>query len=76
MEERLMELLKQLKGKNFVKDNNLMTDGYIDSLDILEYVKLIESEYKIKVPIEKIDMYHFNSLQSIKQVVMECKQND
>ncbi len=71
-----MELLNQVKGKNFDKQDNLMTDGYIDSLDLVEYVKLIEEEYKIKVPIEKIDMYHFNSLQSIKRVVMECVQND
>ena len=75
MENELLELLRELKGKDFDKVSNLTTDGYIDSLDMVQYVNLIEDYYNICLPLERIDLYTFNSIESIMALVEECMNN-
>ncbi len=62
---RIKKILKSIKGEWFDEEKNLLTDGYINSFEILMIVKEIEKEFSIKVPIESIELDIFNNIEDI-----------
>lgn len=54
-------------------DNFLVTDGKIDSLDIINLVTEIENKYKIKLNFADIISTNFESFESIKELVCKNK---
>ena len=61
----MFAILKIVKGDYFDIEDNLITDGHINSLDFLELMVEIEKKYGIKLPIKDIDLNAFNSVDGI-----------
>ncbi len=73
IEKKLIEILKTLIKKkiNYKKEKKLISNGYLDSFSILMLISKLESEFKIKMKLEKININNFNSLDQIKKVIKD-----
>ncbi|MFC2169925.1 acyl carrier protein [Acidobacteriota bacterium] len=59
----------------FLKDeDNIFEQGFVDSLFALQLVSFIESEFKIELNNEDLDITNFNSIQNLTALV-ESKKN-
>jgi D-alanine--poly(phosphoribitol) ligase subunit 2 len=64
--EKLIQLLKQIKPDvDFEKENNLIDDEILTSLDIVSLVASIDSEFDVEIPINEIIPENFNNIKSI-----------
>ncbi len=70
-EEQIVEVLKIVKGPSFAEMTDLITGGYISSFDLIKLVSEIEKNFKIKIPLEKIELDAFNSVDSIGNLIDE-----
>ena len=73
IEKKLIEILKKIIKKkiNYKKEKKLISNGYLDSFSILMLISKLESEFKIKMKLEKININNFNSLDQIKKVIKD-----
>ena len=73
IEKKLIGILKTLIKKkiNYKKEKKLISNGYLDSFSILMLISKLESEFKIKMKLEKININNFNSLDQIKKVIKD-----
>ena len=68
-ELRIFECLKRIKGSTFDETDNLITDGWMDSFDLLKLINAIEEEFGIKISMENIDPNSFNSVDRIEELL-------
>ncbi len=73
MREKIIESIKNVKGNNFGYTENLVTDGWLSSFDLLFIIHELEEEFKISIPPEKITPEDFDSLAHIENLVKELK---
>ncbi|TEY07126.1 acyl carrier protein [Campylobacter sp. US25a] len=71
-----MQEIKQLFneiGKNDITEfhNDLVFGGFIDSVDIISLVSLIEDKYKISIDFDEIVPENFYNFQTIMEMI--CK---
>lgn len=71
--DKIMRIVKHMKGDWFEEDENLVTDGYLSSYDLVKLVKEIEDSFLIKIPIETIEPEAFNSIKDICLIVEKFK---
>lgn len=68
--EKLLSILSNIRGDiDFNTENNLIEDGYLDSVDILTIVTAISSEYHINIPIDLIVPENFNSAEAMQHMI-------
>ncbi len=68
--EDLKEILRKILGHiEFESEMALLTDGKIDSVDLVELVVAIEEKFQIEIPLEDIVPGNFDSLQGIWDMV-------
>lgn len=60
---------KRIKIDRLDKDENLLSNGIVDSLTVFEIVSLIEERLKIKIPDFEINPEDFSSLNSIQNYI-------
>ena len=73
--KELIVLLSSIKNDiDFSKEEKLIDDEIIGSLDILTIVMRIEKEYGIKIPISKIKPQNFNSAAAMWKMICELKE--
>ncbi len=60
---------KRIKIDRLDKDENLLSNGIVDSLTVFEIVSLIEEGLKIKIPDFEINPEDFSSLNSIQNYI-------
>ena len=67
--KKLIKILKTLIKKkiNYKKKKKLISNGHLDSFSILMLISKLESEFKIKIKLEKININNFNSIEQIKK---------
>ncbi len=53
------------------KDTNLVDDGLIDSIDIMNLVELIERKYNITIDAKFLDRYSFKNFESIENIIRQ-----
>lgn len=74
MEEVLIGILRQIKGEYFDIREQLITDGYITSFDLLYLIQLIEEKYSIEIPLTLIEPVQFNDIESMIKLIKMCQE--
>ncbi len=67
--DEIRKILKEIKGESFEEENNLITNGYINSFELIKLISELERQYEIRIPIEKITPDTFNSIERILNLV-------
>jgi acyl carrier protein len=66
----ILKMLKKMKHTEKINlDSNLITEGLLDSFDIVVLVSEIEKKFKIKIPGDKINIKNFLNVNKIFKLV-------
>ena len=65
----IKEILKSIKGDYFEIENNLLTDGYINSFDLIAILAKIEETFSVSIPIRDLRPEDFDSVTGICDIV-------
>ena len=68
IEEKTLELLTEVCGTKKIRKNktiDLIQEGYLDSLGIVELLTEIEDEFEIEIPLETFDPKDFCTAEKI-----------
>ena len=69
LQERIKKCIRMVKGSDFEETTQLITGGYLDSMDIISLIAKFEDEFEIMIPMEEADPDYFNSLTSIEALI-------
>lgn len=70
----LISILSDIRQDiDFKSENNLIDDGWLDSVDILTIVTAISEHYNINIPITYIVPENFNSAESMLKMINSIK---
>lgn len=73
--EKLLKLLKTFNTSITVDmDKKLVTDGVIDSVDIVSLIAELEEEFGISIPMEDVIEDNFDSVSAIWNMIQRLKQ--
>jgi len=68
--EELLEILNDVvDGVDFEKEENLVDDKLLNSMDIIEIVTAIDDELGVAIPAKEIVPENFNSAKSIWEMI-------
>lgn len=74
MRETVKEILYSIRPDgDFEHSDNFWEDGYLDSLDIMELIDILEKTYQIDIDLEYIKGSYFVSYDSIINLINEVK---
>lgn len=70
--EKLLELLADIRPDvNFAAETNLVTDGILDSFDIVAVVSEINDAYGLSIGVADLLPENFDSAQAMYQLIQE-----
>lgn len=70
MEKEILEILKEIcPGVDFEKEQALVDDEILESLDVVSIVSELMYKYNIELDVEDLLPEHFNSLKQITELV-------
>lgn len=68
--ERILAILSEIVlDVDFEAEENLVEDGLIDSIDIVNIIAALDTEYGIVIKSHEIDASNFSSAKAIKAMV-------
>jgi len=72
--EELMDLLKSVRSDvDFQNETELINDGILDSFDVVAIISEIDDKFGVQIRINELDPEHFNSAESIWDLVQTIK---
>ena len=72
--EEILKILKDFRPDiDFQSKKNLIDEGILDSLDIVNIISEFDSEFDIEIPVEEITPENFNSVQAMKELIERLK---
>ena len=71
LDEKVFDIIKDVKGRYFDERRNLITDGFISSFELIALILKLERSFDIKIPIERIEPESFNSVEQIAAFMSE-----
>ena len=72
--EKLYALLEDIRPDvDFRNINSLVTDGYIDSFDIVTIIASIEDEFSVEIPVDSMLPENFDSVENIMKLINTSK---
>ena len=72
--EKLYEILEEIRPDvDFRNINTLVTDGYIDSFDIVTIMASIEDEFSVEIPVDSMLPENFDSVEDIMNLINASK---
>ncbi|MDO4922014.1 MAG: acyl carrier protein [Phascolarctobacterium sp.] len=72
--EKLYALLEDIRPDvDFRNVNTLVTDGYIDSFDIVTIIASIEDEFSVEIPVDSMLPENFDSVESMMRLINASK---
>lgn len=75
--ERIHEILNDIvSGVDLDKENCLVTDGYIDSFDIVTIIDRLEEEFNISIPVESMVPENFESIDAMYLLISSIKDGE
>lgn len=75
--DRLMEILEELRPDvDFASEKSLVTDGVLDSFDIISLVNSLNDEYDITIRPANLLPENFDSAEAILELVEELQDED
>ena len=73
--EDILKVLNEFRPDiDFQSSERLIDDGLLDSLDIVNIVAELDSEFDIEIPVEEITPENFNSVSAINRLVDRLKE--
>lgn len=70
MKEQLMEILKELRPDvDFEKEKALVTDGILDSFDIVSLVGELNSEFSITIGVDDLVPENFDTVEAMETLI-------
>ena len=75
MNEKIKEILVGVKKdtESHLDDAKLVSDGILDSLDIMNLIMELESEFDIEIDPEDVLSDNFESVEAILALVEKCR---
>ena len=74
MREKIRDILSSILGETFTYDGeNMIEDGMIDSVEMMELVAELEREYNIEIEPEDIIPENFKTIDTIVELVDKIK---
>ena len=74
MKEEIMELLEQNLSYIDFSEHNLVDDGILDSMSLVEIISIFTMQYGITIPYEEIVPENFNSVDAMVELVKKCQE--
>lgn len=72
--EKLYALLEDIRPDvDFRNTNTLVTDGFIDSFDIVTIIASIENEFSVEIPVDSMLPENFESAEAIMKLINGVK---
>lgn len=72
--EELLEIINKVNDDIHLETDNIMTDGILDSVELVELITLIEEHYKIEVSLDDMDPDNFDSCEKIYNLILVLKE--
>ena len=70
MEEKILEIIKEITRNNSVDENScLVEEGILDSMAIASLISELSLEFSVHIPYEEIKEENFNSVGAIEALV-------
>lgn len=74
MREQLLEILNDLRPDvDFENEKALITDGVLDSFDIVSLVSELNAEFDISIGVEELEPENFNSIEAIEKLIEDLQ---
>ena len=75
MKEKVCEVLINVNAgiKEYLNDSQLVSDGVLDSLDIMNLIMELEAAFDIEIDPEDVLSDNFESVDAILNLVEKCK---
>lgn len=74
MKEKLLSLLEDIRPDvEFEKEEKLIDDGVLDSLDIVSIMEGLENKFGIKIDIEDLEPENFNSAEAMINLIRKLQ---
>ena len=73
MKKRIIEILTELRPEfNFEKSENYISDGMLDSFDIVNLVTILDAEYGISIDGVDVLPENFSTADKIIKLLIKC----
>ena len=73
--ERIEELLLELNDNiDYKNENALISNGVLDSVELVELVTKLEEEYEILIPLDEISPDNFDSIENILHMIQRIRE--
>ncbi len=77
MKEQLMELLEEIRPDvDFENEKQLITDGVLDSFDIVSMVTAMNDEFDIEIEVGNLVPDNFNSIEGMMALIEKLQDED
>lgn len=74
--EEFLKLLKKIKPNvDFTKEQALVDDGLLESLDIISIISEVAEVYGVLIPSDEIIPENFNSAEAMYELIEDFKEN-
>ena len=74
--EEFLKLLKKIKPNvDFTKEQALIDDGLLESLDIISIISEVAEVYGVLIPSDEIIPDNFNSAEAMYELIEDFKEN-
>ena len=73
--DKIIEILNGIKsGVDFEDEDQIVTGGVLDSIDITEFITQLEEEFDIEIGMEYMENENFDSVEAIWDMVEELQE--
>ena len=73
--DKIIEILNGIKsGVDFENEDQIVTGGVLDSIDITEFITQLEEEFDIEIGMEYMENENFDSVEAIWEMVEELQE--
>ena len=77
MKEQLLELLEEIRPDvDFENEKQLITDGVLDSFDIVSMVTAMNDEFDIEIEVGNLVPDNFNSIEGMMTLIEKLQDED
>lgn len=77
MRDELIEILEQIRPDvDFENEDLLITDGILDSIDVVALVGEIDEEFDVQIHVEDLTPDNFNNIDAILALIERIQEED
>lgn len=77
MEDKVLEILQRVRSDiDYSKEKSMMTDGVLDSFDVVGIITELADEFDIEITIDDMTEENFDSLEAICAMVARIQDED